>query len=120
MPHRIGAGHMSGQQPVCSVIGVDFKGDVICIQTGLTRCYEDAQRIVADDSVQVFWMVLGEVFGNVHGDFIPDCWESIMSITTCIIKSASFEVFPWASFQPSRMHPPAVRNVGSMPNCARR
>ena len=67
LPHRIGAGHMSGQQPVCSVAGIELKGNVVRIHAGFTLSHEDAQRIVADNSVQLFRAVLCEVFGNVHG-----------------------------------------------------
>jgi hypothetical protein len=54
LPHRIGAGHMSGQQPVCSVAGIEFEGNVVRIHAGFTLSHEDAQRIVADNSVQLF------------------------------------------------------------------
>lgn len=66
LPDRIGARDVGGQPPVRAGCRVELERNVIGIQSVVSMRDQDAQRMLANDTVQGFRGVFGKVSGNIH------------------------------------------------------
>lgn len=67
LPHRVGAGHMSGERAQRAAGRIEFEGQMVTVEALPGVRHQNAQGMAVEDVVQVVRLNDGEMGGEVHG-----------------------------------------------------